>query len=116
MKNKQQKLSTRKEGGKPYFFKGHRIGMPSWDWHTFKLFRKTSQIPRNYPHCLGISTPILMDFIKHGCKVIIVFMNGVPTYRIDPRKWLEKGIIDSLKKGQEPHAFFPLSKFDVIGE
>jgi len=116
MPNQQIQLKRKNQGG-IYTYKGRKIGIYSWDWHTFILFRRPQDLKiRRYPKTIGISTACLMDFIKKGCKLLIVRINREAKYTIDPREWIEKGIVDSLKKGQEPHAFMPLSKFKVIGE
>jgi len=92
-----------------------KIGLPSWDWKQFILFRSKKQIVRKY-NALGLSTAILMDFIKKGCELIIVKMDGHAKYKISPKDWLEKGIVGTLYKGQEPHAFMPINLFQKIGE
>jgi len=96
-------------------FMNQRIGIPSWDYHTFILFRRKDQIVRKY-NALGLSVDILKELISKGCQLIIIQMDGEARYKISPSDWLSKGIIDTLSAGQEPHAFMPLRLFQVIGK
>jgi len=98
-----------------YKFQNRRIGLPSWDWHTFILFRSKNQIVRKYK-AWGLSTAILMDLIKKGCKLVIIQVDGEAKYKISPKDWLEKSIVGTLYQGQEPHAFMPINLFQKIGE
>lgn len=87
----------------------HKIGIFSYDKYTFILFRKTNQIVRKY-NAIGISTSVLYDLIKSGCKLIIIEMDGIARYKISPDEWLRYGIIDQLTPNQDPHAFIPISR------
>jgi hypothetical protein len=87
----------------------HKIGVPSYDYSTFILFRKSSQIVRKY-NAIGISVSILQDLIERGCKLIIIKLDGVARFKISPEDWLRLGIIDQLTTKQEPHAFYPIPK------
>lgn len=88
----------------------HRIGIPSYDYSTFILLRKSSQIVRKY-NALGISVSILQDLLKRRCKLIIIKIDGVAMYKISPDDWLKRGIVDQLVPNQEPHSFLPIQKF-----
>ena len=87
----------------------HKIGQPSWDYSTFILFRKSSQIVRKY-NAIGISISILQDLLSRNCKLIIIKMDGVARYKISPEDWLKRGILDQLTPTQEPHSFIPIAK------
>jgi len=106
---------NKQQGLKQYKYKNRRIGVISWDNHTFILFRKKSQIVRKY-NAIGISTRILIDLIESGCEIIIIKMDNVAKYTITPRDWLEKGITDRLTPTQDYHAFYPLDKLKRFGE
>jgi len=69
-----------------------KIGIPSHDWHTFILIRRSDQIVRKY-NAWGISTRILKDLIEKGCRLIIIRVDGEAKYKINPRDWLERGIV-----------------------
>jgi len=97
-----------------YKFMNQKIGLSSWDNSTFILFRRSDQIVRKY-NALGLSTSILIDLIQKGCRLIVVKIDDQARYKISPKDWLEKGIIDKLSPHQDPHAFFPLNKFKEIG-
>jgi hypothetical protein len=88
----------------------HKIGQPSYDYSTFILWRKSSQIVRKY-NAIGISVSVLQDLLKRHCQLIIIKLDGIARYKISPNDWLLKGIIDQLTPHQEPHAFIPISKF-----
>lgn len=94
-----------------YRYMNQTIGISSHDNHTFILFRRSSQIVRKY-NAIGLSTTILLDLIKKGCRIIIVKINGDPKYKISPREWMEKGIKDRLYPTQDLHSFLPLNKFE----
>lgn len=87
----------------------HKIGIPSYDYSTFILFRKRSQIVRKY-NAIGISVSILQDLLNRHCKLIIIKLDGVARYKISPEAWLKYGILDKLCSNQEPHSFYPITK------
>jgi hypothetical protein len=85
----------------------HRIGIPSYDYSTFILLRKSTQIVRKY-NAIGISVSILQDLLKRHCQLIVIKLDGIARYKISPDDWLHKSIIDQLTPRQEPHAFIPI--------
>jgi len=87
----------------------YKIGVPSYDYSTFILFRKSNQIVRKY-NAIGVSVSILQDLLKRGCKLIIIKIDGIARYKISPDDWLKKGILDQLTPKQEPHSFIPISR------
>jgi len=87
----------------------HKIGIPSYDYSTFILLRKSTQIVRKY-NAIGISVSILQDLLKRKCQLIIIKIDGIAMYKISPDDWLKKGIVDQLVPNQEPHAFIPIAK------
>jgi len=87
----------------------HKIGIPSYDYSTFILLRKSSQIVRKY-NAIGISVSILQDLLKRHCKLIIIKLDGVARYKISPDDWMKHGIVDQLTPTQEPHSFIPIAK------
>jgi len=87
----------------------HKIGIPSYDYSTFILLRKSTQIVRKY-NAIGISVSILQDLLKRRCQLIIIKIDGFARYKISPDNWLKKGIVDQLVPNQEPHAFIPIAK------
>jgi hypothetical protein len=92
------------------------IGEHSFDWFTFVLFRKRDDINiRKYPGTIGISTRILLDLIDHKTKLIIVKVDRIPCFKVDPRTWIEKGITDKLSPDQDPHSFLSLRYFEKMG-
>jgi hypothetical protein len=88
----------------------HKIGIPSYDYSTFILLRKSTQIVRKY-NAIGISVSILQDLLKRHCKLIIIKLDGIARYKISPDDWLKRGILDQLTPTQEPHSFLPIQKF-----
>ena len=87
----------------------HKIGVSSYDYQTFILFRKSSQIVRKY-NAIGISVSVLQDLLKRNCKLIIIKMDGIARYKISPEDWLRHGILDQLTPNQDPHSFIPIAR------
>jgi hypothetical protein len=87
----------------------HKIGQPSYDYSTFILWRKSTQIVRKY-NAIGISVSILEDLLKRKCQLIIIKMDGVARFKISPSDWLRLGILDKLTPTQEPHCFIPIMR------
>lgn len=99
-----------------YRFMGNIIGVHSWNWETFILYRTDAQIRiRKFPNTIGISADVLRDLIKKGCQRIIVKINHRKKYMTDPATWLEKGIMAKLTPDQDLHSFLDLSLFKKLG-
>jgi uncharacterized membrane protein YjdF len=93
---------------KPNLFK---IGVPSYDWSTYILFRTTRDLDiHKYPNTVGISVSALQELIEHQTKLIIIKVNGIKKWRTTPDDWLHKSTIDTLNPQKGPHAFIKIDK------
>jgi len=89
----------------------HRIGTPSYDYHTFILKRRSRDLNiRKYPHHVGISVFYLEELLKRGCQLIIIEVDGVALYKTTPTDWLFNGVQDKLSPLQDLHSFIPIAR------